>query len=72
MPRDRNVLGEPLTPCYHCSKTGFTRWFCRTGADKASVHSVRAMVTEALLEILCKPSTLYYQILYKRELTRLF
>ncbi|AVI61697.1 DUF2237 family protein [Halomonas sp. GFAJ-1] len=50
MSRDRNVLGEPLTPCCHSPKTGFYRdGFCRVGADDAGVHSVCAMVTEEFL-----------------------
>ncbi|MBR2513065.1 MAG: DUF2237 domain-containing protein [Halomonas sp.] len=50
MSRDRNVLGEPLTPCCHSLKTGFYRdGFCRVGADDVGVHSVCAMVTEEFL-----------------------
>ena len=50
MSRDRNVLGEPLTPCCHAPKTGFYRdGFCRVGPDDVGIHSVCAMVTEEFL-----------------------
>ncbi|WP_249978938.1 DUF2237 family protein [Vreelandella olivaria] len=50
MSRDRNVWGEPLTPCCHTPKTGFYRdGFCRVGPDDISVHSVCAVVTAEFL-----------------------
>ncbi len=50
MSRDRNVLGEPLTPCCHEPVTGFYRdGFCRVGPDDLGVHAVCAMVTEEFL-----------------------
>ncbi|TVP49733.1 MAG: DUF2237 domain-containing protein [Halomonas sp.] len=50
MSRDRNVLGEPLSPCCHSPKTGFYRdGFCRVGDNDPGVHSVCAMVTEEFL-----------------------
>ncbi|MGM0616286.1 DUF2237 domain-containing protein [Halomonas sp. CH40] len=50
MSRDRNVLGEPLTPCCHDPVTGFYRdGFCRVGPNDHGVHAVCAMVTEEFL-----------------------
>ena len=50
MSRDRNVLGEPLTPCCYDPKTGYYRdGFCRVGADDIGIHSVCAVVTEEFL-----------------------
>lgn len=50
MSRDRNVLGEPLTPCCHDPVTGFYRdGFCRVGPDDLGVHAVCAMMTEEFL-----------------------
>ncbi|MCS2610345.1 DUF2237 family protein [Halomonas dongshanensis] len=51
MSRDRNVLGEPLTPCCHDPKAGFYRdGFCRVGPDDVGVHGVCAIVTEEFLD----------------------
>lgn len=50
MSRDRNVLGEPLTPCCHDPVTGFYRdGFCRVGVEDQGIHAVCAMVTEEFL-----------------------
>ncbi|MGY4878695.1 DUF2237 family protein [Vreelandella aquamarina] len=50
MSRDRNVLGEPLTPCCHDPVTGFYRdGFCRVGVEDKGIHAVCAMVTEEFL-----------------------
>ncbi|MFB9869345.1 DUF2237 family protein [Vreelandella sulfidaeris] len=50
MSRDRNVLGEPLTPCCYEPKTGYYRdGFCRVGFDDVGIHSVCAVVTEEFL-----------------------
>ena len=50
MSRDRNVFGEPLTPCCHHPVTGFYRdGFCRVGVEDPGIHGVCAMVTEEFL-----------------------
>ncbi|MYL23954.1 DUF2237 family protein [Halomonas alkaliantarctica] len=50
MSRDRNVLGEPLTPCCRDPITGFYRdGFCRVGSNDHGIHAVCAVVTEEFL-----------------------
>jgi uncharacterized protein len=48
---DRNVLGQPLTPCSTEPLTGFFRdGCCRTGPDDTGVHTVCAVMTQDFLK----------------------
>ena len=48
---DRNVLGQPLTPCSSEPLTGFFRdGCCRTGPDDTGVHTVCAVMTKDFLK----------------------
>ncbi len=48
---EKNVLGEPLTPCSQSPKTGFYRdGSCSTGPDDHGTHVVCATMTQAFLD----------------------